>query len=95
MPTLLPPNVKALGDEVTRDGLGGGEWLAGFARCFQFVSCRTSFHAQSSLMAQPMRPTGLQFQFLLSLALVLPSSGLLGLGCIWLGSGDWGKGGGR
>lgn len=24
MTTLLPPNVKALGDEVTRDGVGGG-----------------------------------------------------------------------
>lgn len=45
-------------------------------------------------MAQPLRPAGLQFQFLLSLASVLPSSGLLGLGCMWLGSGDWGKGGG-
>ena len=31
--------------------------------------------------------------FLLSLASGPPSPGLLGLGCMWLGIGDWGKGG--
>lgn len=29
MPTLLPPNVKALGDEVTRDGVEGGSGWQG------------------------------------------------------------------
>ena len=45
-------------------------------------------------MVQLMRSAGLHFQFLLSLVSVSLSPGLLGLGCMWLGSGDWGKGGG-
>lgn len=39
-------------------GQGGG-WLAGLSKCLQFVSSRTSAHAQSSLVVQPMRSTGL------------------------------------
>lgn len=45
-------------------------------------------------MVQLMRSAGLHFQFLFSLASVSLSPDLLGLGCIWLGSEDWGKGGG-
>lgn len=69
-------------------------WLAGLPRCPQLISSRTSSHAQRSLVVQLMRSAGLHFQFLFSLASVSLSPDLLGLGCIWLGSEDWGKGGG-
>lgn len=76
-------------------GAGDEEEVAGRAlRCPPSASSRTPSHARRSPVVQPMGPTGLLFQFLLSLASVLPSAGLLGLGCMWLGSGEWDKGGG-